>query len=185
MTTVAPAILAVLAVAGLAIVIAIVLSDPERRRGMELMLESPYGLVALFALSVASNATLILPVPGMALTIVAATVAPPLLVGVVAGSGQVVGELSGYLAGRSGDTLVKTRLSSSRLSGWVGRHGTPTLFLLALIPNPAFDVAGILAGALKVPVLSFLLAAGAGKILRNVVIALLAAHGSELLAGGR
>ena len=56
--------------------------------------------------------------------------------------------------------------------------------MLALVPNPAFDVAGALAGALRMPLVRFLMAAGAGKVLRNVIIALLVSQGSDLLAGG-
>src|SRR5688500_11497297 len=66
------------------------LGDPGRRHAIELMLQSPMGLIGLFGLSVLSSATLLLPVPGIALTVVAATVADPFLVGIVAGLGQTV-----------------------------------------------------------------------------------------------
>jgi uncharacterized membrane protein YdjX (TVP38/TMEM64 family) len=46
------------------------------------------------------------------------------------------------------------------------------IFLLALVPNPAFDVGGMIAGALKMPVWQFVLAAWAGKGLRLVIFAL-------------
>ena len=157
------------------------LGDPGRRQALETMLQSPMGLVGLFGLSVLSSATLLLPVPGIALTVVAATVADPLLVGIVAGAGQTVGELTGYLAGASGGALTGERLTSSRMARWMRRRGGPTLFVLGLIPNPAFDVAGIIAGALRLPLTTFLMATGAGKVLRNVLIAAAAAHGVGLL----
>ena len=179
-----PAALALVAAAGLAVASALVLGDPPGRGELERALESPYGLAGLFALSALTTAALIFPVPGMTLTIVAATIAPPVVIGLVAGAGQATGELTGYLAGRGGGELVKARLSSSRLARWMSRYGAPSVFVLALIPNPAFDVAGVLAGALRMSVLAFLLAAAAGKVLRNVVIALLVSHGHDLLVSG-
>ena len=42
---------------------------------------------------------------------------------------------------------------------------------LALIPNPLFDVAGAAAGALKMPVLEFLLWAFIGKTIKMLLFA--------------
>lgn len=178
------AVIAFVGALGLAVGAAIALSHPSARHELELVLDSPYGLAGLFGLSALSTAALIFPVPGMALTVVAASVAPPIVVGVAAGTGQAIGELTGYLAGRSGDELLHARLSSSRFAAWMRRRGMPSVFVLALVPNPAFDVAGAVAGALRMPVVRFLMAAGAGKVLRNVIIALLVSQGSNFLAGG-
>ena len=49
------------------------------------------------------------------------------------------------------------------------RRGTLAIFLLAAIPNPIFDVGGMIAGALKMAWWKFLLACAAGKILRFAV----------------
>jgi hypothetical protein len=37
-----------------------------------------------------------------------------------------------------------------------------------VIPNPLFDVAGIIAGALRMPIGLYVVAGGAGKIVKNV-----------------
>ncbi|HLF28893.1 MAG TPA: VTT domain-containing protein [Anaerolineae bacterium] len=158
-----------------------VLGDPARRAQLEQLIQSPSGLLVLFVISAISNATLILPVPGLALTALAATVAPPLLVGIVAGSGQTLGEMTGYLAGYSGQTLIDERPRYARLVGWMRRFGPAAIFVLALIPNPVFDVAGIIAGALRMPVWLYLLAAGSGKVLKNIGVAYGAAFGIEWL----
>jgi len=175
------AIAGILAVVAIAVVAAWMLGDPERLRAMELFMQSPMGLIGLFGLSVLSSATLLLPVPGIALTALAATVANPLAVGLVAGLGQTVGELTGYLAGASGGALAGERVTSSGMARWMRRRGAITLFVLGFVPNPAFDVAGILAGAMRLPVATFLLAAGSGKVLRNLLIAWTAAQGLHLL----
>jgi membrane protein YqaA with SNARE-associated domain len=157
------------------------LGDDARRRQLETLIQSPGGLVVLFAISAISNATLILPVPGLALTALAASVADPLVVGIVAGAGQTLGELTGYLAGYSGQTLIDDSPRYVRLVGWMRRFGAITIFVLGLIPNPLFDVAGIIAGALRMPVWLYLLSAGAGKVIKNVAVAYGAAYGIEWL----
>ena len=158
-----------------------VLGDPARRAQVEKLIQSPGGLLILFVISAISNATLILPVPGLALTALAATVANPLVVGIVAGAGQTLGETTGYLAGYSGQGLIDENPRYARMVRWMRRFGPITIFVLALIPNPLFDIAGIIAGALRMPLWLFLTAAGLGKIIKNVAIAYGAALGIEWL----
>jgi membrane protein YqaA with SNARE-associated domain len=158
-----------------------VLGDPARRAQVEKLIQSPSGLLVLFVISAISNATLILPVPGLALTALAATVANPLVVGIVAGAGQTLGETTGYLAGYSGQELIDENPRYARMVRWMRRFGPITIFVLALIPNPLFDLAGIIAGALRMPLWLFLVAAGLGKIVKNVAIAYSAALGIEWL----
>lgn len=157
------------------------LGDEARRRQLEELIQSPGGLLVLFGVAAVSNATLILPVPGLALTALAATVANPLVVGVVAGAGQTLGELTGYLAGYSGQTLADNIPQYTRLVSWMRRFGPITIFVLAIIPNPLFDVAGVIAGALRMPVWAYLAAAGLGKIIKNIAVAYGAAFGVEWL----
>jgi len=145
--------------------------DPDRRAALENLVHSPAGLLVLFGLAALSSATLILPAPGLALTALAATAGDPVVVGVVAGLGQAVGELTGYLAGWSGRTLLPDNPTTRRLTRWLQRRGVLVIAVLALIPNPLFDVAGIAAGALRMPVLQYLGAAAVGKIIKNVIVA--------------
>ena len=159
----------------------ILLFDNERRAQVEALIASPIGLVVLFFLALLSNATLILPVPGLALTALAGTIANPLAVGIVAGAGQALGEMTGYLAGYSGQTLIDNVPRYARMVAWMRRYGALTIFVLALIPNPVFDVAGIVAGALRMPWWLYLISAGAGKILKNIALAYAAASGIDWL----
>lgn len=159
----------------------VLLFNDERRAQVEQLIASPIGLVVLFFLSLLSNATLLLPVPGLALTMLAATVADPLAVGLVAGSGQAIGEMTGYLAGYSGQELIDASPRYARLVSWMRRYGALTIFVLALIPNPIFDVAGVIAGALRMPWWLYLLSAGAGKIIKNVALAYGASSGIDWL----
>lgn len=146
-------------------------ADPARVEEVRRLISSPEGLLALFVINVVSSATLILPLPGLALTPLAATVADPLLVGLIAGTGQTIGELTGYLAGYSGRKALGMDARTQRMTVWMQRWGAPIVFVLALIPNPFFDVAGIIAGATRMPLRLYLLAAGSGKILKNIALA--------------
>jgi uncharacterized membrane protein YdjX (TVP38/TMEM64 family) len=147
--------------------------------------QSPFALPALFIGSVISSATLFLPVPGLAITTLVGSLINPLAVGIVAGIGQTLGEMTGYLAGFSGQGLVNRTQAYERIEGWMQRQeftGEMVVFVLALIPNPLFDAAGMAAGALRFPVWKFMLAAGLGKIIKNIAFACGGALGIEWLA---
>ncbi len=135
---------------------------------------SPFALPALFILSILSSATLFLPVPGLAITALLGALFNPLVVGIVAGVGQTLGEITGYVAGYSGQSFVERSSTYKRLEGWM-RHneilGEGIIFLLALIPNPFFDAAGVAAGALRFPLWKYLLVVGCGKLLKNIAFA--------------
>lgn len=146
-------------------------SDPVRREAVENLITSPIGLVVLFGLAALSSATLILPAPGLALTAIAGAAGDPIIVGIVAGLGQAVGELTGYAAGWSGRSLLPDNPTTSRLSALLQRRGLIVIFLLALVPNPLFDLAGIAAGVLRMPVLGYLAAAALGKVIKNILVA--------------
>lgn len=140
-----------------------------------------YGYAAVFLVGLISNATLVLPVPGLAVSSVMGGVFNPWLVGLVGGLGQALGELTGYMAGYSGQTLVDENPTYQRLKRWMHRYGTPTVFVLAIIPNPVFDLAGIAAGVLRLPLWQFLLSCAAGKVIKNIIFALAGFYGIEAL----
>jgi membrane protein YqaA with SNARE-associated domain len=130
-----------------------------------------YGLLAypiLFVMQGLVSATIFLPAPGVALAAAAGTFLDPLWVGIVAGLGSATGELSGYLLGYYGRRAVPTDTSRLwRLAERGFRHwGFVALIGLALVPNPAFDALGILAGSLRYPLGRFWLATAAGKIIK-------------------
>ncbi len=140
-----------------------------------------YGYATVFLAGLISNATLIFPVPGLAVTAVMGGVFNPWLVGLAGGVGQALGELTGYMAGYSGQTWIDENPTYNRLTRWMQRYGTWTVFALALIPNPVFDVGGIAAGALRFPLWKFLISCGTGKVLKNTIIACAAYYGFETL----
>jgi membrane protein YqaA with SNARE-associated domain len=130
-----------------------------------------YGYPGIFIVSILANATVIIPLPGVLLTATMAVILNPFWVAVAAGSGAALGELSGYLAGFSGQVVVERVGWYERLENWMRKYGDVTVLVLAFIPNPAFDMAGMIAGALKMPVLRFLFWVWIGKLGKMMLIA--------------
>jgi membrane protein YqaA with SNARE-associated domain len=140
-----------------------------------------YGYATVFLVGLISNATLILPVPGLAVSSVLGSVFNPWVVGLVAGAGQALGELTGYMAGYGGQTWVDEHPRYRRLVLLTQQYGVFAIFLLALFPNPLFDVAGMAAGVLRLPVWKFLLSCAAGKVIKNIVFAVAGSYGIRAL----
>ena len=130
-----------------------------------------YGYPGIFLISILSNATIIIPIPGVIFTSAMGAVFNPLYVALLAGAGAAIGELSGYLAGFSGRGVIQKAGWYEKVEGWLGKYGDITILVLALIPNPAFDMAGLTAGALKMPVHRFFIMCMIGKILKMLLFA--------------
>lgn len=136
------------------------------------------GLIGLFIISAISNATVIVPAPvSIVFSCAVAPIYGPIPVGVASGLGSALGELTGYFVGRSGNSIIPKGKLYKRLRIYMRRRGWLVIFLLSAVPNPIFDVGGMIAGALKMPVWRFLLASGVGKTLRFCVTALICMGG--------
>jgi uncharacterized membrane protein YdjX (TVP38/TMEM64 family) len=130
-----------------------------------------YGYPGIFLISLLANATVILPAPGLAVTFAMGAVFHPVGVALASAGGAALGELSGYLAGFSGQGVLAKTAVYRRFEGWTRQYGGWAVLVLAFIPNPLFDVAGAAAGALRVPVPKFLAFVLAGKLLKMLVVA--------------
>jgi uncharacterized membrane protein YdjX (TVP38/TMEM64 family) len=140
-----------------------------------------YGYPGIFLFSILANATIIIPMPGVLFTSAMGAIFNPWWVALSAGSGAAIGELSGYVAGISGSNLVGKNKTSDRVEYWVKRYGGLAIFLLALIPNPLFDMAGLAAGALKMPVHRFLFFLWLGKVGKMLIFSLLGSSIMEII----
>jgi len=156
-------LLALLAVIGITIFIFAI-----RDRAEQL---AAYGYPGIFILSLLANATIVLPAPGWAVTFAMGAVFHPLGVALAAGTGATLGELTGYMAGFSGQAVIENTQVYERLLDWTRRHGGWTIIVLAALPNPVFDLAGIAAGALRMPVGLFLLYTWIGKLIKMGLLA--------------
>lgn len=114
---------------------------------------------------------LVVPVPALAITCATATYLNPAIVAIIAGMAGTIGELTGYFLGYSGSGILERRRFYQRIERWMRRRGWLVLFLVSAIPNPIFDIAGIAAGALRYPLWRYLMAVGAGKLVKFFMIA--------------
>jgi membrane protein YqaA with SNARE-associated domain len=134
-----------------------------------------WGYFGAFLISLVASATIILPAPGIVVIMAMGAALNPLLLGVVAGLGSAIGELTGYAAGRGGRTLIPAQQQKQfeQIQTLTRRYGPVLLAVLAAIPFPLFDFAGIVAGMLRIRVVNFLLAVAIGKSIKYVIMILL------------
>ncbi len=137
-----------------------------------------WGYLGVFLIAMAGSATIVLPTPSnVAVFSSGALLDPvfgipaPIVVGLVAGLGDAIGEFSGYGLGYAGQDLIKNQRLYRRFEGWMERRGMLTIFLLCTFPNPTFDLVGAAAGAARMPPVKFFIATLGGKIVKDTFLA--------------
>jgi membrane protein YqaA with SNARE-associated domain len=141
------------------------------------------GYLGIALASLVASAGLVLPVPALAAVCASSPFLNPLLVGLIAGSCEAIGELTGYSLGYTARDILRRGRLYRRLEGWMQRRGWLLLFLASLIPNPMFDVVGVTAGALRYPILGFLGVVWTGKVIKTLLLAYACAYGIEWTVG--
>ena len=168
-----PASVLVLVLVVVVMVLAYALRD--RLPGVETL-----GYPAVFLVSLVGNATLLFPVPALLVVCTGGLLLNPLLVGMTGGTGQALGEMTGYLAGFGGQGLMTQNRIFTRVQPWMQKRGWIVVVVFAIIPNPIFDFIGLAAGASRMPVWKFLAAATVGKTIRSVALAYGCNYGYDL-----
>ena len=148
-----------------------------------------FGLGGVFLANLASTATVFIPVPGLtaagqALIISQGATQNPIAVGLLGGTGMALGEVTAYVAGVAGSEVAREGeiqvprlirpavLRVIRGVNWLmARYGFITLLVLSAIPNPAFEFAGITAGAVRMKFWRFMIAVLIGKNIRGLALA--------------
>jgi len=100
-----------------------------------------YGYIGLFLISILSSSSIVLPIPGWFIIATMGSVLNPILVGIISAVGGTIGEMTGYMLGYGGRIAVHESPMYCRIERWMKKWGTLTIFALALIPNPLFDIA--------------------------------------------
>lgn len=137
-----------------------------------------YGYLGVFLIPLIGSATFILPMPGLAVIATGGALLDPvfgvppwLAVGLIAGLGEALGELTGYAAGYGGRAVLQSRRFMGRLEGWMHRQGSLVMFTMSVLPNPFFDVAGVIAGVVRMPIWKFFVAVLLGKVIKSAYVA--------------
>jgi membrane protein YqaA with SNARE-associated domain len=141
-----------------------------------------YGYLGVFLISIISSASIVIPVPSWILVAALGAILNPVLVGIVAGIGGTIGEMTGYVLGYGGRLAIENVALYNRMVKWMKRWGSVTIFVLALIPNPLFDVAGAAAGLLRFPVWKFIIFGAAGRIPKSIFFAYIGVWGLHFLS---
>jgi membrane protein YqaA with SNARE-associated domain len=143
-----------------------------------------YAYLGVFLITLIANATTIVPVPYIPIVSCIAGQSDNLPLVIAAGAlGSALGESVAFFIGRSGRAIAE----ETRFYGWVQRQmrhpwrAFAVLFVLASPPNPAFDIAGLAAGALGVPYWLFFTAVFLGRTIRIWLIALAGVQWCHLL----
>ncbi len=142
-----------------------------------------YGYLGAFLIALITNATIILPFPGIVVLFALGAAFNPLFIGLVSGIGGAIGEMSCYLLGYSGRGVVSNRKLYANVMQWLEKWGVLTIFVFAATPLP-FDVLGIAAGFLRFTFWKFFIACLLGKTLLYIGMALAGAWGWEALIDG-
>ena len=131
------------------------------------------GYTGAFVINLIGSASIVVPVPGLAAVCGAAAPAVGLnivLLGLAGAGGSTIGEMTGYLAGYGGQSFVQKSRYYGTVQSWVMRRGSVALFVLAALPTPFFDIAGIASGSLGYPLKRFLFWVFLGKIIKFILI---------------
>ena len=132
---------------------------------------SALGYPGIFLIALLANATILLPAPGAAIIYAMGSVFNPIGVGIAAGTGGAIGELSGYLAGFSGQAVIERTDIYEKTKPWIDKYGGWAILVLSGIPNPFFDAAGIAAGIAKMPLRTFLFFVWIGQLFKMTMFA--------------
>lgn len=143
-----------------------------------------YGYIGIFLISVAASATILIPIPSAGLTLAMGAVFNPFGIALASGLGAGIGEMSGYLAGYSGGAVIENIAYYNKTKDWLEKHknlAELAILVLAFIPNPFFDMAGMAAGALRMPIWRFLIPCIIGKILKMLMFSYAGAYSAGWL----
>ena len=139
-----------------------------------------YGYLGAFFISILGGATIVIPVPMVAVVFAlgGAMTSPwqVALLGFSAAFGELIGALTIYMTGQGAGRAISSRahgkLQSSyeRLLGMMERRGPLTLFIVASVINPFFYPAALAAGALRFGLKKYILIVLAGKTIKCMTI---------------
>lgn len=125
----------------------------------------PLTLIGLLLTCFVMNSTVLLPSSSLLVVLEYSYVLNPISVIMAGAIGASLGELTSYMVGAEGTSLVRRFKKVSNLTKF-REHSFLWVMLFAFIPFPVFDVAGIMAGSIRMNPFKFLLASFIGKAVK-------------------
>ena len=136
-----------------------------------------YGYVGAFLISILGGATVIIPVPMLAVVFALGGVMPfPWAVALSAALGELVGALIIYMTGQgAGKVIVSSKhgrlqRAYDKMLDLMDRRGAITLFVVTSIVNPFFYPAAFACGALRFGLKKYITIVLIGKIIKCMTI---------------
>jgi uncharacterized membrane protein YdjX (TVP38/TMEM64 family) len=139
-----------------------------------------YGYLGAFIISILGGATIIIPVPMLAVVFALGSVMSTpwqvALLGLSAASGELIGALTIYMTGHgagraiSGSKHGRLQSAYERMLDLMERRGPIVLFAMASVINPFFYPAALACGALRFGLKKYALIVFAGKIIKCMTI---------------
>jgi uncharacterized membrane protein YdjX (TVP38/TMEM64 family) len=132
-----------------------------------------YGYVGIFLASLIGSATIILPAPYLILVFSAGSVLDPFLVGVIAGVGSSIGELTSYFVGLGGNKIIlkKYKKKIDKIKKIFQENGWDKGILVLSISPVPFDLVGLFCGSIRYDIKKFFLLTLVGKLVKHLIIA--------------
>jgi len=136
-----------------------------------------FGYVGAFFISILGGATIVIPVPMLAVVFALGKVMHyTWLVGLSAALGELIGALAIYMTGHGAGRAIssskhgKIQSAYERMLRIMERRGPLTLFIAASVVNPFFYPAALAAGALRFGLKKYIFIVFAGKIIKCMTI---------------
>jgi len=166
-----------------------------------LIQRQPHSYFGLFLISLLAGAPIPIFTPGILITFALGSILNPILVGLVAGLGNAVGNTLAYWTGHGGIRLFSAlgnisqasgsesgrigkfyeKIKGSRYALIANRQGTGAVFLLSIFPNPLLTPMVISLGAARSNFMKFLLAWWAGQTIQGMFLAYIGYFGLRSL----
>lgn len=131
-----------------------------------------YGYLGIFLISAIGNVAILSPAAPM-IAALGATIYHPILSSFITTLGAVTGELLSYFIGSATHSYLPNYDWNTKINHFMKMNGTLTIFILSLVPNPFFDIAGIAAGATNYPLWEFIVISFLGKWIKFSIFALM------------
>jgi membrane protein YqaA with SNARE-associated domain len=139
-----------------------------------------YGYLGAFVISILGSATIIIPVPMLAVIFALGGIMTSpwsaALLALSAACGEVIGSLTIYMTGHGAGRAIASskhgRIQSAyeRMLGLMERRGPIVLFAVASVINPFFYPAALASGALRFSLKKFALIVFAGKTIKAMTV---------------
>lgn len=125
----------------------------------------PLTLLGLLLTCFVMNSTVLLPSSSLLVVLEYSYILNPFCVIGVGALGTSLGELTGYMIGAEGGSIIKKYKRDTKFKN-LRKHSFLWVMIFAFIPFPVFDIAGIWAGSIRMNPLKFLLASMIGKAVK-------------------